>query len=134
MRTIIPIILIIGCYLLFGCEKEQSERFKLLTTPIWVADSLIANDVDAGGPGGLLEKFRGEAKFNKDGTGYFGEYTGSWMFAGKETQIVIYSDSLALQSLTANIIELTKNSLKVTAGFPNPSGGDYRIRMTFNAK
>lgn len=134
MRKITFIFITILAGLLLRCEKEQSLRFKLLTTPVWVSDSLIANDIDAGGEGGLLEKFQGEAKFNKDGTGYFGKYEGSWIFAGAETQIVIYSDSLPLPSLTANIIELSESSLKLTTGFPNPPAEDYRIRMTFKAK
>jgi hypothetical protein len=134
MKTNIAFIIIIGSCLVFACKKEQSELFKLLTTPVWTSDSLLANDVDAGGPGGLLEKFKGDAKFKQDGTGYFGKYKGSWIFAGEETQIVIYSDSLPVPSLTTNIIELTENSLKITTGFPIPPAGEYRIRMTFKAK
>jgi len=44
----------------FSCSKEkESERFKLLTAHIWRSDSLLVNGVDAGGPGGMLEKFKG---------------------------------------------------------------------------
>ena len=120
------------------CKKdEHSERFKLLTTPVWASDSLLANDVEASGSGELLEKFKGDAKFNNDGTGSFGKFTGTWVFAGGETEIVIYSDSIPFRYLTTKIVELTTSSLKITTGFPNiqnPSAGDYRIRMTFKAK
>jgi len=135
MRIFLLLLIIAASFLVLTCNKdEHSERFKLLTTPIWTSDSLLANDVEASGPGELLEKFKGDAKFNKDGTGYFGKYTGSWMFAGKETDIVIFSDSLPLPSLITNIEELTDISLKITTGFPISSTENYRIRMTFKAK
>ena len=63
-------------------------------------------------------KFKGDAKFNEDGTGHFGVYTGTWRFAYNETQIVITTDSLPVP-LTAKIAELTKLSLKITTIFPN---------------
>jgi len=119
-----------------SCKKNsQSEPFKLLTGPIWASDSLLANGVDAGGPAGMLENFKGEAKFNEDGTGYFGIYTGTWRFAYNETQIVIKTDFLLLP-LTTKIAELTKLSLKITTSFPNPINPStpINIRMTFKAK
>ena len=137
MRIILSMLIIAGSFLVLTCKKdEHSERFKLLTTPVWVSDSLLANGVEASGSGELLEKFKGDAKFNKDGTGYFGKYTGTWMFAGKETEIVIFSDSIPLPSLTTSIVELTNNSLKITTGFPNVMNlpETISIRMTFKAK
>lgn len=115
----------------FACKKdEQSERFKYLTTPIWESDSLLANGVDASGEGQSLANFKGDAKFNTDGTGYFGLYDGKWRFAKNETQIVIYETELGLP-LTTNIVELTPVSLKITT--TSPVNQDV-IRMTFNAK
>ncbi len=66
--------------LVFACSKkeEKSERFLNLTGNVWTTDSLLANGIEAGGPGQILEKFSGDAEFNEDGTGYFGEYSGSW--------------------------------------------------------
>ena len=136
MRTIILLLAISGCFLVTYCSKEsESDKFKLLTGPIWVSDSLLVNGVDAGGPGGMLENFNGEAKFNKDYTGNFGDYTGTWRFASDETQIVITTDALPIP-LTTKIAELTAVSLKITTSFPNlanPSA-PFNIRMTFKAK
>ena len=76
MKNIAFLAFISACLLIFACNKDnRSERFKLLTSPIWRTDSLLANGVDATGPGQILEKFAGDAKFNEDGTGYFGDYT-----------------------------------------------------------
>ncbi len=135
MKNFLILLILTGCAISYSCKKDEvSERFSLLTGPIWVSDSLLANGVDASGPGGILEKFKGDAKFNKDGTGYFGNYTGTWDFAYNETEITIYSDSL-LFALTTQIVELTKVSLKVTTAFPtaNPQA-PIHIRMTFKAK
>jgi hypothetical protein len=83
----------------------------------------------------MLELFKGEAKFNEDGTGYFGSYTGTWRFASNETQIVISSPSLPL-TLTTLIAELTSTSLKVTTSYPNLVNPlePVKIRMTFKAR
>lgn len=119
-----------------SCKKNsQSEPFKLLTGPVWLSDSLLANGVDAGGPAGILFNFKGEAKFNQDGTGYFGVYTGTWRFAFNETQIIITADSLALP-LTTQIAELTSNSLKIKTSYPNllNPASPILIRMTFKPK
>jgi hypothetical protein len=136
MKNLVLFLIMTGCLLTFSCKKDsQSEAFRLLTGPVWASDSLLANGVDASGVTGLLKNFKGEAKFNADGTGYFGVFTGNWRFAYNETQIVITSDSLALP-LTTKIAELTKISLKVTTSYPNlinPSAPIF-IRMTFNAK
>ncbi|SRR4030042_2029141 len=136
MKNLALLVFISGCLLVFSCSKDDtSERFKLLTTPVWATDSLLANGVDASVPGGVLEKFKGDAKFHEDGTGYFGRYTGTWRFNVEETQITIITDSLPLPIIT-NIKELTKTSLKVTTVVPNPLDqlNPFNIRMTFKAK
>jgi len=136
MKNITVLMVVTGCLLITACKEEtQSESFKLLTTPIWVSDSLLANGVDASGPGQMLENFKGEAKFNEDMTGYFGVYTGTWRFAFDETQIVITTASLPIP-LTTIIAELTKTSLKITTSYPDPlkPTTPVNIRMTFKAK
>jgi hypothetical protein len=136
MRNLALFLFITGCFLAFSCKKDsQSEAFIFLTGPTWASDSLLANGADASGPDGMLKNFKGEARFNSDGTGNFGIYTGNWRFAFNETQIVITTDSLALP-LSTKIAELTKTSLKITTNYPNlinPSAPIY-IRMTFKAK
>jgi hypothetical protein len=82
----------------------------------------------------MLEKFKGDAKFNTDGTGSFGTYTGTWRFAYDDTQIVIETDSLPIP-LTTKIAELTESSLKITTSVPNLATGiTSNIRMTFKAR
>jgi hypothetical protein len=136
MKNLALLLIISCCCIFFACKKEtKSEQFKLLTGPVWASDSLLAEGVDASGPGQLLAKFKGDIKFREDGTGYFGQYTGTWRFSFNETEIVIDSDSLQVP-LTTNIAELTKTSLKMTTSYPNlanPSN-PFDIRMTFKAK
>jgi len=135
MRTLVPFLIVFLC-LAASCKKDnESERFVLLTTPVWSSDSLLADGQDAGGPGGVLENFKGDAKFRKDGTGYFGKYTGTWRFSSDETQLIISSDSLPIP-VSANIAELTKVSLKITTIYPTSVSpkGFFDIRMTFKAK
>jgi hypothetical protein len=118
------------------CRKEDpNDPFNLLTRPLWASDSLLVNGLGAGGPGQLLYKFRGNAKFNEDGTGTFGEYTGKWRFTDLKKQIIIESDSLKLP-LTTIIQELTETSLKITTAVPDTAhiGSMLNIRMTFKAK
>ncbi len=122
--------------LIAACSKDnESERFKLLTAHIWTSDSLLVNGNDAGGPGGLLEKFKGDAKFEKDYTGYFGKYQGTWRFAYGEENLVIESDSLPVP-LTAKIVLLTQTDFKITTVYPNllDPQNPYNIRMTFKPK
>jgi hypothetical protein len=135
MKNLSLLFLISISLAIFSCNKDgESERFKLLTGPTWASDSLLANGVDASGPGGMLEKFKGDAKFNTDGTGSFGAYTGTWRFAYDETQIVIETDSLPIP-LTTKIAELTESSLKITTSVPNLTTGiTTNIRMTFKAR
>jgi hypothetical protein len=135
MKNVALLLIISGCFFVFSCKEKESERFGFLTDPIWVTDSLIANGVNAGGPGGVLAKFLGDAKFEKDGTGYFGKYTGTWRFNADETELVISSDSIPIPVI-ADIKELTSVSLKLTTVMPNPNDltNPYNIRMTFKAK
>jgi len=135
MKNLVLLIIISGFLLVSSCNKDsESERFKLLTTPTWASDSLLADGIDASGPGGILKNFKGEAKFNQDGTGNFGIYEGKWRFAYDETQIVIETDSLPIP-LTTQIAELTSASLKITTSYPNiVTGIPIKIRMTFKAK
>jgi hypothetical protein len=134
MKNIALFLAIVCCFQIFSCSKDsQSEKFKLLTGPIWASDSLLVNGADASGPGGLLESFKGDVKFNEDYTGYFGDYTGIWRFAFNETQIVISSDSLPIP-ITAKIAELTQTSLKITTSYQIPQTGTLNLRMTFKAK
>ncbi|NSW93279.1 MAG: hypothetical protein HPY62_01060 [Bacteroidales bacterium] len=132
----LPVIIIISALLMsISCKEKESERFRLLTTPVWQTDSLIANGIDASGPGGFLEKFKGEAKFREDGTGYFGKFTGTWSFNIDETKLTITTDSLPLP-ITCDILELTSLSLKIKTAVINPANISelINIRMTFKAK
>lgn len=136
MKNILLFLTIAGFFWFASCEKDkESDNFKNLTGRTWLSDSLLVNGVDASGIGGLLEDFKGDVKFNEDGTGTFGNYTGEWLFGLNETQLIISSDSLPLP-ITANIKELTSTSLKITTNFPNPlvPGSTLNIRMTFKPK
>ena len=134
MKNLALLLIISGCFLISSCKKDShSEPFNFLTGPVWTTDSLLANGIDASGPDGMLKIFKGEFKFNEDGTGYFGIYTGTWRFAYNETNIVIETDSLPFP-VTTKIAELTKISLKVTTIYPDPLGVPTNLRMTFKAK
>jgi len=134
MKNIALFLVIICCFQIFSCSKEsESEKFKLLTGPVWASDSLLVNKEDASGPGELLENFKGDVKFNTDHSGVFGAYTGRWRFAFDETQLVISSDSLPIP-LTAIIAELTQSSLKITTSYTLSPSQTLNIRMTFKAK
>lgn len=135
MKNLILFVIISSCFAVFSCKDKESDNFKFLTENTWVTDSLLVNGVDATGPGGLLENFLGDTKFNKDGTGSFGAYEGTWRFNLNETKLVIETDSLPLP-ITADIKELTSSSLKLTTVFPNPLNLQdlLKIRMTFKAK
>jgi hypothetical protein len=123
--------------LFFACKKENtgsSDRFNLLTTPLWTSDSLLANGEDASGPGELLEKFAGDAKFNEDGTGYFGQYTGHWALTNNDEYITISSDSLIIP-VTCYIVELTQTDFKIITSFPIQGAAlPVDIRITFKPK
>jgi hypothetical protein len=132
----LALILVVSVCLIASCSKdEKSERFKLLTGPMWTTDSLLADGVDASAPGGILEKFKGDAKFQEDGSGYFGNYTGTWRFSADESQITIITNSLVLP-IISEIVELTSSSFKIKTLVPNPliPTESIKIRMTFKAK
>jgi hypothetical protein len=135
MKKLFPLLLISAVVILIACSKtERSEKFKLLTGPTWTADSLLANGSDASGPGEVLEKFKGDAKFKDDGTGTFGSYKGEWSFNNTETQVTILTDSLAFP-VVCNIVELKTSSLKITTVVPDKNTlQPINIRMTFKSK
>ncbi len=136
-RKILLISIIISVFAaITSCQKDgASDRFKNLTDNIWLSDSLLVNGQDASGGGQILEPFRGEAIFKKDGTGTFGNFAGTWRFAQNETELVIESPGLPLP-LSTRIHELTAKSLKVSTSFPNPENlaSPLQIRLTFKAK
>lgn len=135
IRNILLFTFLTGIILFISCTKDKSEKFKLLTDHAWRSDSLLVNGVDASGASGLLNKFVGDVRFNSDGTGNFGSYTGTWMFTSNETKLTISSDSLLIP-ITANIAELTSSSLKITTSYPNIANPalPLNVRMTFKPK
>ena len=120
-----------------SCKKKEvpSDNLNLLTSHIWKSDSLLADGVDESGSGGMLEMFKGDTKFNDDGSGYVGDINGTWSFSDNEKSIVITSDSLQFP-VTTNIEELTEQSLKLTTSFPKDSTLTvfFAVRMTFIPK
>ncbi len=138
MNKVLILGLIIFSLVLVNCSKEEETKNELetiLTTPVWRADSLLANGVDASGFGELLEKFKGDARFNKDYTGTFGKYSGTWWLSGDNSSITIKSDSLLIP-LTCRIVELVPASFKITTAVPDPTNlsTQIKIRMTFKPK
>ncbi len=132
MKRPLLLFMLVMTLIVSSCNKDkESDRFTLLTSHTWTSDSLMANGVDASDPGGMLALFKGDADFNEDGTGNFGQYTGTWMFTDNETNLAITSPDLPF-ALTTHIAELTAVSLKVTFTYPGliPSN----IRMTFKPK
>ena len=134
MRSFTLFIIIAISLLVSSCKKEEerSERFLFLTTPIWESQGLLANGADASGPGGILENFKGDAKFKTDGTGYFGSYTGTWRLSNFDTELTIIPDSNPLP-IICNIIDLSATSLVVSTQ-ATVNQVSYDIRMTFSAK
>jgi len=140
MQKIKASILVFILFSIFlSCEKEEevqhSEKFLLLTNPVWVSDSLLADGEEAGGFEQPLHAFNGETKFNVDGTGTVGIYEGFWSFMENESQIRIISDSLP-GAVIAFIRELTEQSFKLEAGFLTPTDPPVYldVRMTFKKK
>ena len=135
MKKLFSILLISVTVLMFSCKEKESERYELLTGTTWEAESLLANGVDATGPGGMLEGFSGVAKFKTDGTGTFGSFEGEWAFNSDETKITINSETLPLP-ITCSILELTSSTLKLQALVPNPDDlqNPITIEMTFSAQ
>ncbi len=134
MKRIFVLIAVLSTFCCLSCNKEEelSEKFIFLTTPTWQSVDLLVDGEDASGEGQALEKFMGEAKFHKDGTGYFGEYTGTWGFNNNETELVILAQEIGFP-LTTVIDELTATSLKISTIFPS-TPEPLNINMTFTAK
>jgi len=136
MKNLLLLIIVASLVSLSACSKEESsDRFDLITAHTWKSESLLADGVDASGPGQILEKFKGDIEFKKDGTGYFGQYTGTWRLTNNDTNLVIQSPEL-VAAVTSTIVELTETSLKVTFTYPNlvnPSD-PLDILMTFIPK
>lgn len=133
-KYVLFLVLIVGICLALSCKKEdtRSERFNLLVSTLWKSDSLLANGEDASDPGELLEKFAGDAKFNEDGSGYFGQFTGEWKLTENDENITIYSDSLQIP-VTCFIETLTQSDFKIITSFPlNNELVD--IRITFKPR
>lgn len=131
MKKILLILFPAVVMLAAACGEKKSERFELLTSHMWTSDSLLADGVDASGPGQVLEKFKGDVSFNEDGTGTFGQYSGTWAFTDDETNIAIDSPDLPF-TLTTHIVELKATSLKVTFTYPGVTL--INVRMTFRPK
>jgi hypothetical protein len=137
-RTFFTLIALAGFFFI-ACDKEDDEvvltPYEMLTAHVWVSDSLLADGQDAGGEGELLEKFNGDAEFRTDGTGTFGEYTGSWVLSADNKELTITTNQFPVPIVTT-IRELTLASLKVTTNFPDMSnpGETIAIRMTFLKK
>jgi hypothetical protein len=136
-KIIVLLCPVLLALLIFACtkEEEKSERFKILTGQVWTSDSLLVNGEDASGPGEFLEKMAGDAEFRPDGTGDFGQYTGSWYFMENETKITISSPSLGTP-LELKIIELTQQSFKISTEWlvDAVQGTYFTIRITFKPK
>ena len=135
-KSVLFFVVIAIAFVFVSCDKEvTTDNLNLLTSHIWTADSLLADGIEEGGEGGMLEMFNGDTKFNEDGTGYVGEIVGIWQFSDNETAIAISSDSLPFP-ITTHIVELTAQSLKLTTSFPiqesPPVFAD--VRMTFKPK
>jgi hypothetical protein len=139
MRKIFALFVVLVIVLAVACDKEEEPEpktpYELLTMHVWVSDSLLADGQDAGGEGQLLAAFNGDAEFRTDGTGTFGEFTGTWSLSEDNTEITIISPDLPV-TIIANIEELTESSLKITTGFPNIANPNVviAIRMTFKKK
>ena len=67
MKKVALFLIIATLVIAYSCKDDESERFKFLTEATWTPVSLKANGVDATGPGGILEGFSGEMRFNVDG-------------------------------------------------------------------
>ena len=136
-KTVLFFVFISVAYVFVSCKKDTvpSDNMNLLTSHIWAADSLLADGVDASGEGELLEMFKGDTKFNEDGTGYVGEISGTWQFSNEETALIITSDSL-LFPVSTKIAELTVQSLKLTTSYPKQTNPVVYadVRMTFVPK
>jgi hypothetical protein len=134
MRSALLVSAVI-CLLITACSKdEKSERFRLLTTPVWSSESFDASGPDTTGIGILVKQLKGDAKFKEDGTGSFGNFTGQWKFLSDETQIQILTQ--ILPPIITDIIQLTAQTLKLSATvtiITHPQD-PIDLVMTFKAK
>ncbi len=120
--------------LLFSCDKnKKSERFTLLTTPVWTTESVTATGADTSGVSVLVKLVWGDAKFNTDGTGTFGMFSGNWSFNSDEDQITITTASLP-SAIVANIITLTNQSLKLSTDLAFPTHPENLINIVLSFK
>jgi hypothetical protein len=130
------VFMVICSLVLSACDRDDeddvSERFLLLTGSVWVSDQLLIDGVDASE--GLLANFRGEAVFRTDGTGSFGQYTGTWEFLNNETRIRILPQGFL--PIIADIVTLNQETLEIVTGFPNPEDTTqtWEVRMKFTAR
>lgn len=115
MKKLIYLTFVAVALFLYSCSKDkESERFTLLTTPVWTTESITATGADTTGVGVLIKLIRGDAKFNTDGTGTFGMFSGKWSLNSDEDQITITTLALP-SSIVADILTLTNQSLKLSA-------------------
>jgi hypothetical protein len=136
MKTLGYAFMIFALLAVFSCEEKEeevSEVFTMLTAHPWASDSLLIDGQDASGPGGLLEKFKGDMVLNEDGTGLFGGYTGTWKLSANEKELTLNTEALPTV-LNPKIEELTNSSLKITTGFPVSAEVELKVRLTFKAK
>jgi hypothetical protein len=144
MKQLGVLMLFLSALVIVSCDKDEdevSEKFKLLTGIQWESEALQVNGVDASGEGQLLENFKGDVDFNEDGTGSFGQYTGTWEFTENEEMLVIKT-VIAIEeteipvTLNCLIIQLTSSLLEISTEFPNFENPQepLNIEMTFRAK
>ena len=136
MKDRIFLFCITACMILFSCsKKDKSERFILLTTPVWTTESIVATGTDTTGIGVLIKQLEGDAKFNEDGSGSFGSFTGQWWFNPDETNITIKTQSLIV-AIVADIIQITAQSLKLSTPvtLPTHPSDPINLLITFKAK
>lgn len=130
MRNIVCLTFITAVLLLTACSKDKkSERFRLLTTTAWINESVLVDGEEPAGDWDFLNEFTGEAKFNEDGTGNFGSYTGQWRFNETETEITITTESIPLPIVT-RIIELTSERLEISTVTLNPQNPSETAEIT----
>ncbi len=145
MKKIGLLMLFLSLLVVASCDKDEdevSERLDLLTGVEWVSESLVINGIDASdhSAGDLFENLRGTAKFNKDGTGNFGAYTGTWRFLQDYTileikTVIPFGETQVPITLETDIIELTASILKIETNFLDfNTGEELKIEMTFRAK
>jgi hypothetical protein len=118
MKKVSSLLIIATLVIAHSCKQEESDRFKYLTGTVWTPVSLLANGVDATGPDGILAGFVGDAKFNEDGTGTFGTYSGEWMFASAEEKLSITSMSPPVSLILNIIVNLLKHPSSYREAFP----------------